>query len=814
MSRVDRSEVRALAGYTTGRPGRRDVYDSLTADTIATSAISVFNVLHGYVKADSDALPSTNVTLPDYADLKDEIKKMVPGLAVRFFVENTGSLDLTLVPGAGGSADGSMLAPGGEKTTFALRIDSLTAYTVFRLQHSSATGGGSGGGGIWEHHTDAADGQYARLDPTNPGYSPSEGLVCPAQNMSADGSRFFFDLLSASVRGGQTTAGEWDVARRGLYSVAFGRNTVASGIGTASLSGEDNIVQTPYSAVCSGQRNAIDATFGGCQYNFIGGGTTNTIGAMVTQSILTNNGICGGTENSIGDSSNGIVNANFVGGGSKNFVASGLSQANAENNVIAGGSGNSIAREHQAAADNNAICGGIENHVAPIHGGAPLQNNTCSENFVGGGTQNVIRSNTQETYVCRYNVLCGGSSNLITNASACFLGGGGGGGGSENLISDQQEYGVLCGGRANILHPCTYVPTTGEVTSNTIGGGGSNEIGEGAFGYGIHLSNVICGGSGNLVHVVGDAGTAYYARHNAIGGGTNNIIGNGAGPAPRPQFVESCVVGGGSGNTIHAASDASARACTIAGGDGNGIEGIATDVDYATIGGGYANLARNDYAVIGGGRDHTILADYGSICGGQSHTIESTYGAIGGGRDNAINIGHMYCCMPGGYGARSEYEGQCSWANGTFSVAGDAQGTIVTLARGAGTLTDTNDFFDLWVDGMAAPLTVPDDSCWTIRALVVVTSQLAGGPPASYFSHDLVANVWTHAGALNVTVSPPVAAAGGTDTVIYDPAGSIGVEFRSTAANVLFVRVTDLVGLGGITYRAVAKIEAAEIAYP
>jgi len=568
MSRVDRSEVRALAGYTTGRPGRRDVYDSLAADTITTSAITVFNVLHGYVKADSDALPSTNVALPDYSDLKDEIKKMVPGLAVRFYVENTGSLNLTLVPGAGGSADGSMLAPSGEKTTFALRIDSLTAYTVFRLQHSSSTGSASGG--IWEHATDAATGSpIARLDAANPSYSPTEAIVCPAQGMNGTGAGFFVDVpAGGAIRAGSRTGGQWDDVNRGPGTAVFGTDNQATGDNSSVAGGKGSKITSTGAFIGAGTNHSIEADLscivGGEnnvlneRYGIIGGGMGGIINLWSTFGA-----ILGGENNIIGVLPGEIVASthNFIGGGQENRVGA---TTVATHGVVGGGFNNAITRNH------SVIAGGQSNVV---------DSELC---FIGGGGGDNVTTfpNTIETNQPASVVVGGTNNHIYSNANT------GGrnaiGGGSGNFIGvsggiPALSNNVIAGGRDNRM--LTLPTGVNDCGDNFIGGGHSNRIDGDVSLY----FNVLVGGTDNTMLTL----TTETSTGNFLGGGESNTIDGARG-------IEYSVLAGGFNNAIGYSQ------CVVAGGQANACSGGA----FATISGGSSNVANGQRAAIGGGSEN------------------------------------------------------------------------------------------------------------------------------------------------------------------------------------------------------------------
>lgn len=102
---------------------------------------------------------------------------------------------------------------------------------------------------IWDRDLDMADSsvllnsQAADIEDT---------VVFPAGSAEGAGTRVMFDPILSAVRGGVTTGDQWDAANRGLYSTAFGTDTVASGEGSTVLGGINGQAAGDYATVLGG----------------------------------------------------------------------------------------------------------------------------------------------------------------------------------------------------------------------------------------------------------------------------------------------------------------------------------------------------------------------------------------------------------------------------------------------------------------------------------------------------------------------------------------------------------------------------------
>ena len=159
------------------------------------------------------------------------------------------------------------------------------------------------------------------------------GLQIPAGAKTA----FAWYLRKGAIRAGRVTADQWDDGNIGIYSAAFGYNTIASGLASGALSGYGNIVSGAY-AVCSGGQSNVASG----DYSFVAGGYAN----QATQPGAT---VLGGKLNQ----ATGLYAT--IGGGYGNICSGNYS-------VLSGGWYN------EAIGFMSTIIGGWGNKVEPSYG--------------------------------------------------------------------------------------------------------------------------------------------------------------------------------------------------------------------------------------------------------------------------------------------------------------------------------------------------------------------------------------------------------------------------------------------------------------
>ena len=189
------------------------------------------------------------------------------------------------------------------------------------------------------------------------------------------------------------------------------------------------------------------------------------------------------------------------------------------------------------------------------------------------------------------------------------------GAGSSLFIGTNSQWGFVGGGFFNVI---------ADNSSGSFIGGGENHVLQQSVGSTI---------SGGIANTITNSGGA------TIGGGEGSRI----------ESSDSSVVGGGGPNSI-----VNSRTVTIAGGASNRVH----DSVDSTIGGGVSNSILTDYdSVIGGGYANVIQSTGGaSVIGGGSYNI------IGDGKYSA-----SYATIPGGY--YNIATGVGSFAAGSFAAA-------------------------------------------------------------------------------------------------------------------------------------------------
>ncbi len=281
---------------------------------------------------------------------------------------------------------------------------------------------------------------------------------------------------------------------------------------------------------------------------------------------------------------------NMIGGAPVNFVDPGIVGA-----TIAGG----------GTVSGSFYLGTGSNHVSAIFGtigGGRLNTVAADHAFIGGGIENTVQPfafdavigggvlNTVQTNSTEC-VLVGGLNNTIQQgAGSSFLGGG-----SQNSIQSGAGHSALAGGTLNSIQT--------NASYSFIGGGYNNSIQSGA------VDSVLDGGYFNSIRT-----NDYYSF---IGGGYFNSI-----QTNSPYGF----LGGGAVNMIRYGS-------------------------YATIGGGYQNLA---------GNSATVTGNYSSVGGGNANNAEGNYATVPGGSLNWALGDYSFAA---GREAKAYYQGDFVWAD-------------------------------------------------------------------------------------------------------------------------------------------------------
>lgn len=404
----------------------------------------------------------------------------------------------------------------------------------------------------------------------------------------------------------------------------FNTNSISSGVHGSVIAGGG----------MNGEANVIGGNFG-----FIGGGVSNI--SADSFSVV------------VGGFSNGAQGAyNVIVGGFKNgmSIKGGQTIVGGFNNsvggygaFVGGGGGAKNADTVDTDADDfneadggwSALVGGRGNHVMGGYG------------FIGGGRRNIIDKGLEsDTTDFIFNTIVGGEMNKIKRPNAdsgldirySFIGGGKNnwneasfsaivGGDSNKIFSSKDtlnKFAFIGGGRNNQILSDLDVDTVEDAKfygavivgginnkssegGNFIGGGDGNTAFEdfativGGRANSVSSFGFIGGGDSNIVKAGGEYNVITGGGHNSIDGGFNVIAGGGklltvSGGLPVPiadKKEKNLIVGNNS---------------VIGGGAHNSV---ISNIDFATIGGGWKN------------KISTSIADFASIPGGHGLQAQS-----------------------------------------------------------------------------------------------------------------------------------------------------------------------------------------------
>jgi hypothetical protein len=205
------------------------------------------------------------------------------------------------------------------------------------------------------------------------------------------------------------------------------------------------------------------------------------------------------------------------------------------------------------------------------------------------------------------------------------------------------------------------------VSPNVIGGNPANTVTSGVRGATIAGGGVPAGATDPDFSL--EAPNRVTDAYGAVGGGYGNRAGDDQGSSIDAAFATIAggfvniagspysSVGGGFRNVVSGASS------TVAGGDSNLASG-----DYTAIGGGVRNQATNANATIGGGYQNLAggATVYNTVAGGAFNEATGGSATVGGGTQNRST--GLWSTVPGGDG--NEAQGTYSFAAGRMALAG------------------------------------------------------------------------------------------------------------------------------------------------
>ena len=146
-----------------------------------------------------------------------------------------------------------------------------------------------------------------------------------------------------------------------------------------------------------------------------------------------------------------------------------------------------------------------------------------------------------------------------------------------------------------------------------------------------------------------------------------NIIGGYSGNSIASSVVGAIISGGGKTAGSNQVTD---NYGVVGGGAGNRAgnnSGTTSDASYATVGGGYVNIASGQYSMVGGGQSNVASGNHTVVAGGYNNHAIGSYTAVGGGINNSAN---------GNYGIVSG--GELNNASGSYSTIGGGKSNIAS----------------------------------------------------------------------------------------------------------------------------------------
>lgn len=322
------------------------------------------------------------------------------------------------------------------------------------------------------------------------------------------------------------------------------------------------------------------------------------------------------------------------------------------------------------------------------------------------------------------------------------------------------------------------------------------------------------GATGNYSTISGGDVNNATADYSTVGGGSGNTC-----------VGTSTTIAGGTINFAQQTADtvcggnqnsSTGGYCFIGGGNINNCAG-----SHSVIAGGNQNTTGGDNSVIGGGTNNSTNNIVNTIAGGANNTISADNATICGGTNNTVSAGADYCVITGGY--NNEALGNSSIVTG-FEAKSDKSGQYVhscgnnDAAAGGGSQFSRVVYFAQSITGATVNFkegitngnyTVQNGRNYALKITVMAAQSAAGAQVPELSTFDLLLSV-DSAGAVTVidSLASP-AATPLTPTVASFGGGTYAIGYTTTTNTFLL----NFTGVGGVTVRATATIEATELLY-
>ena len=150
---------------------------------------------------------------------------------------------------------------------------------------------------------------------------------------------------------------------------------------------------------------------------------------------------------------------------------------------------------------------------------------------------------------------------------------------------------------------------------------------------------------------------------------------------------------------------------TVSGGSGNKAgsnDGVTSNAEHATVGGGYANEASASVATVGGGWTNRASGERATVSGGWNNSASGMASTVGGGRDNVASGENSL--VAGGIGNQATNWGAMALGGGSSRAQG-----VCSLAAGRRAIAAHAGSF-VWADYNDADFTTTGQNQFVVRA--------------------------------------------------------------------------------------------------
>jgi hypothetical protein len=492
---------------------------------------------------------------------------------------------------------------------------------------------------------------------TAPNYAITNSLVYGSTSMNfvdlASQCRLEFDKPRGAFRAGCAQTSQWDTINRGVNSVAFGQDGIASGtysaigggltntasgIASSVVGGDNNVASGDWSTVCGGRNNTAQAV------SSWAGGDGATITSTHSNSLVWAGGVATSSTgaNEVSIRASGGFRVLGTGSGIPAYVpGSNVMYLDSASTILTGDLDVSglidMATGLQLSAQSvNPSTPTLTNGTFWVRSGVPTQafftDSTGTDHHLlepgvfsnlGGPTGPTAPDVLAPNYNLGANDFVFGSQELGDSGAM----------GVDRFLFDKAK-GAFRAGTANSAEWDIRGPQSVAFGLNGVASQPQATVGGGVTNSSIAAQATVAGGDSNTASgvastVSGGISNSAIGATSVVAGGTGNIA----------TFANS-IVSGGTGNS------ATAIAATVSGGSANtassadsGVSAGHTNMasgDASYIGGGFANLASGVRSVVSGGSNNVATNIHAGVASGSANQALGVNGFVGGGLNNIV----------------------------------------------------------------------------------------------------------------------------------------------------------------------------------